>query len=81
MISTKADATSMPTRKLISAMVPDELIAPGIVPSGRKLSRYGSPCATAATPTAANPPAPIASAASSSVVGLNLRNAMDSPDR
>ena len=39
MISTNAAATSMPTRKLISAMVPDELMAPGIVPSGRELYR------------------------------------------
>ena len=35
MISTNAAATSMPTRKLISAIVPEELTAPGMVPSGR----------------------------------------------
>ena len=76
-----AAATSMPTKKLIRAIVPDELTAPGTCPSGRKLSRYGRPIATAATPTATNPPAPIASAASSTATGLSRRKARYSPAR
>ncbi len=39
MMSVNAAATSMPTKKLISAIVPEELTAPGTWPSGRKLSR------------------------------------------
>jgi hypothetical protein len=34
-----AAATSTPTKKLISAIVPDELTAPGTWPSGRKSVR------------------------------------------
>jgi hypothetical protein len=39
MTRTKAAATSSPTKKLISAMVPEELTAPGTVPRGRKFVR------------------------------------------
>src|SRR6202034_3905393 len=60
-ISTNAAATSTPTKKLISAIVPDELTAPGTVPSGRKFCRYGRPMISAVMPTAAKPPAPSAS--------------------
>src|SRR6266568_742315 len=38
-IRMKAAATSRPTKKLISAMVPDELTAPAYCPSGRTLVR------------------------------------------
>src|SRR6202167_1417479 len=37
MIATNAAATSIPTSRLISAIVPDELTEPGILPSGREL--------------------------------------------
>ena len=81
MIRMKAAATSSPTKKLISAMVPDELTAPGTWPGGRKLVRYGSPISTALNPTAANPPAPTASTTSVRVTGLNRLKARNSPAR
>ena len=81
MIRMNAAATSRPTKKLISAIVPDELTAPGVVPSGRKFLRYGSPSATALTPMAANPPAPTASTTSVRATGLNRSKTRNSPDR
>ena len=71
----------MPTKKLMSAIVPDELTAPGLLPSGRKLVRYGSPIATALTPMAAKPPAPTASAASMAASGLIRSKTRNSPAR
>jgi hypothetical protein len=78
---TNAAATSIPTKKLISAIVPDELTAPGTWPSGRKFFRYGRPIATAVTPTAAKPAAPTASATSVRSIGLNRLKTRNSPDR
>ena len=43
----QAAATSSPTKKLIRAMVPHESTAPGVVPRGSTLLRYGSPGGTA----------------------------------
>src|SRR5215469_3349098 len=80
-IKTKAAATSMPTKKLMSAMVPEELTAPGVLPSGRKLDRYGKPMATALTPRAAKPPAPTAPTASVTSTGPIRRKTRNSPAR
>src|ERR1700722_3122224 len=81
MMRMNAAATSIPTKKLISAIVPEELTAPGTVPSGRKLARYGIPRTTAVSPTAAKPPAPAAPTASIRLTGLILRKTRNSPDR
>src|SRR2546429_2584636 len=80
-IKMKAAATSMPTKKLMRAMVPDELTAPGVLPSGRKLDRYGKPMAIALTPRAAKPPAPAAPAASVISTGLIRLKTRNSPAR
>src|SRR6266487_3342630 len=80
-IRMKAAATSMPTKKLMSAMVPEELTAPGMLPSGRKLARYGNPMATALRPTAAKPPAPTAPTASVTSMGLIRLKTRNSPAR
>jgi hypothetical protein len=77
----KAAATSIPTKKLISAIVPDELTAPGTWPSGRKSFRHGRPIATALRPMATNPPAPTASGTSVRSAGLNRSKTRNSPDR
>src|SRR4029453_13888155 len=74
-----AAATSRPTKKLISAMVPDELTAPGVVPRGGRLYRSGGPIAPAVTPIAANPPAPTSSTTSVRSTGLNRLKTRNSP--
>jgi hypothetical protein len=43
MMRMKAADTSTPTKKLISAIVPAEFTAPGVLPSGRMLVRYAHP--------------------------------------
>jgi hypothetical protein len=77
----KAAATSIPTKKLISAIVPDELTAPGTWPSGRTFFRYGRLIATALSPMATKPPAPTASTTSVRSAGLSRLKTRNSPDR